>query len=126
MNLLRLFSRYYILTFLSAFVILVLCLMPIEDPPLKNVRFIDKWTHMVLFGGMCGVLFLEMTLNRLSRRWVTPIAAALFGGVVELLQAYCTTCRSGEWLDFVADAVGACVVYLLVLCIRHVGKFPRR
>lgn len=25
---------------------------------------------------------------------------------MELLQAYCTTTRSGEWLDFYADTVG--------------------
>ena len=28
------------------------------------------------------------------------------GGSVELIQAYCTTTRSGEWLDFYADTVG--------------------
>lgn len=123
MTIIRHLSRYYILTLLTVVVILVLCLMPIEDPPLKDVRFIDKWTHMVLFGGMCGVLYLEMTLNGRSRsRWIAAVAAGLFGGVVELLQAFCTTCRSGEWLDFVADAVGALIVYLLVLCLRHVGK----
>lgn len=25
---------------------------------------------------------------------------------MELLQAYCTTTRSGEWLDFFADTIG--------------------
>ena len=28
------------------------------------------------------------------------------GGLMELLQAYATTTRSGEWLDFWADSVG--------------------
>ena len=28
------------------------------------------------------------------------------GGVIELVQAYCTTNRSGEWLDFLADSLG--------------------
>jgi VanZ family protein len=30
----------------------------------------------------------------------------ILGGLVELGQAYCTTTRSGEWLDLIADAVG--------------------
>lgn len=118
MNILRRLCRFYLLTCMTIAVILVLCLMPIEDPPLQHVRFIDKWTHMVLFGGMCGVLLLEMTLNGLRRcRWTAPIAAGLFGGVVELLQTFCTSYRSGEWLDFVADAFGAFAVYLLALCL---------
>lgn len=27
-------------------------------------------------------------------------------GLIELAQAYCTTCRSGDWLDFAANTVG--------------------
>ena len=119
---LRLFSRYYALTFLTALVILVLCLIPIEDPPLKDVRFIDKWVHVVLFGSVCGVLLVEMVLNGFIHRWIAPVAAGLFGGVVELLQAYCTTCRSGEWLDFLADAVGAFSLYLLALCMHRLCR----
>jgi hypothetical protein len=30
----------------------------------------------------------------------------LLGGLIELLQAYCTTTRSGEWFDFWADSIG--------------------
>lgn len=119
----RRFSRYYLLTLLAIAVVLVLCLMPIEDPPLKDVRFIDKWTHIVLFGGICGVLLFEMTLNGHGRRrWMAPLMAGSLGGVVELLQAYCTACRSGEWLDFVADIVGAFIVYPLALCLLRLYK----
>ena len=28
------------------------------------------------------------------------------GGLIEIMQATLTDCRSGEWLDFAADAVG--------------------
>ena len=30
-------------------------------------------------------------------------AFGVFGGIVELLQMYCTTFRSGDWWDWVAD-----------------------
>ena len=42
-----------------------------------------------------------------------------FGGLVEVLQATLTTCRSGDWLDFVADAVG-------VLCAAPLGVMTYR
>lgn len=109
--------RFYPLTVLIIAVVTVLCLMPIEDPPLKDVPFIDKWTHMVLFGGICAVLVFEMSANAFCRKWLAPVLAALYGGAVELMQATLTTCRSGEWMDFCADAVGAVVCFPLALFI---------
>lgn len=38
--------------------------------------------------------------------FLAPIA---MGGILELMQAYLTTCRSGEWLDFVANTIGVCI-----------------
>lgn len=103
----------------------VLCLMPIEDPPLQDVPFIDKWTHMALFGGICVVMLVDMTLGqRLRTRWAAPILSALYGGAIELMQAYFTTCRSGEWLDFYADAFGALVAFPIGLAIcRWLARF---
>lgn len=117
----RTFFRFYPLTLLVVFAVTSLCLMPIEDPPLKDVPFIDKWTHMALFGGIASVVTLELTINRrLSLRWFAPFAAALYGGAIELMQAYLTTCRSGEWLDFAADSLGAFVVFPVALFVcRH-------
>lgn len=108
----RRFFRFYPLSILVVAIVLVLCLMPIEDPPLKDVRFIDKWTHLLLFGGVCAVFCLELGIN-VGRQglWLAPIMATLLGGLVELLQAYLTTYRSGEWLDFAADTLGALIVY---------------
>lgn len=114
--------RFYPLTLLAVAVVMVLCLMPIEDPPLKDVRFIDKWTHMALFGGISAVITLELALNGLSRRlWLAPVTASLLGGLVEVMQATLTTYRSGEWLDFAADAAGALLVFpLSILIVRAV------
>ena len=35
------------------------------------------------------------------------LCPVLFSGVVELLQAYCTTYRGGDWWDFAANTAGA-------------------
>lgn len=115
--------RFYPLTLFVIAVVTTLCLIPIEDPPLKDVPLIDKWTHMALFGGICTVVVLEMTVNRLTKwRWAAPVGAALYGGIVELMQAYLTTCRSGEWLDFVADAIGAFVLFPVALLVCRLFK----
>lgn len=108
--------RYYPLTLTVVTAVTVVCLMPIADPPLADVPFIDKWTHIVLFGGISGVILIEMLLNRHDRlRWCAPVFASLYGGAIELMQAYLTTCRSGEWLDFAADTVGAFLALPTVL-----------
>lgn len=113
------YFRFYPLTVVVIVVVTTLCLIPIEDPPLKDVRFIDKWTHIALFGGICLSLVVETLLSGRKRVWPAPFLAALYGGVVELMQAYLTTCRSGEWLDFAADAVGAFVAFPIAL---YVGR----
>jgi len=41
---------------------------------------------------------------------VLPI---LMSGLIELLQAYCTETRSGDWLDFLANTIGVVLSALL-------------
>lgn len=42
--------------------------------------------------------------------WLCPV---LFSGAVELLQAYCTTYRGGDWWDFAANTSGATLASLI-------------
>lgn len=112
--------KFYPLTLLTFAVVTTLCLIPIQDPPMADVPFIDKWTHMVLFGGIAFVVLLERWINRRRLHcWTVGLAAALYGGAVEWMQANLTTCRSGEWMDFAADAVGAFAVSLIVWFLQH-------
>lgn len=110
----RTYLKYYPLTVLVIVAVTTLCLIPISDPPMKDVPFIDKWTHIVLFGGIALVLFFELFLNgRKCLLHLTPFIAGAYGGLIELAQANLTTYRSGEWLDFWADLTGAVLAYLL-------------
>lgn len=112
---LLLYFRRYPITFLLAFAIVLLSLLPIPDVrmPVK-VPLVDKWTHMVMYGVLTLVIWLEYIrahrqmrgLRLLLLAFLAPIA---MGGALELMQAYLTTCRSGEWLDFVANSIGAVV-----------------
>lgn len=97
---------------------------------LDDVAFIDKWVHVVMYGGSCLVLWIEhlrhhyLTKQPLCRQrlllwaWVAPI---LMSGLIELLQAYCTGGRrSGDWLDFAANAVGVTEAALVGWLLRKV------
>ena len=57
---------------------------------------------------------------------LSPLLYSIFlGGLMELMQAYCTTYRSGEWLDFVADSVGAVLGLLIMLLVMHLAQLLR-
>ena len=94
---------------------------------INHVHFIDKWTHMVMYGGTCSVIWWEYLRCHSTPDWrklflFAWLAPVLMSGLLELIQAYCTTNRAGEWLDFVANTVGATIgnlIGLLMLRIRR-------
>ena len=90
----------------------ILSLLPsFPETPLDNVALIDKWVHFIMYGGTCLVIWVEYVLKHKSPdyeklffwAWLLPV---IMGGVLELLQAYCTTTRKGDWLDFAANSTG--------------------
>lgn len=124
------FAKKYPVSVTLFVCIWVLSLTPfIPETRLSEVRFIDKWTHLVMYGGTCCVVWIEYWRQHLRPdyeklffwAWLMPIAMS---GLLELLQEYCTGGhRSGEWLDLAANAtgvtLGACLGLLLLKC------FPR-
>lgn len=112
---LLLYFRRYPITFLLALAIVLLSLLPIPDVRMTvEVPLMDKWTHMVMYGVLTLVIWLEYIRAHRQMRGLRLLLLAFFapiamGGALELMQAYLTTCRSGEWLDFVANSIGAVV-----------------
>jgi len=105
-------ARKYPLSVACIILIWLLCVF-IEIPrtSLNNVKFIDKWTHFAMYGGTCSIIWLEYLRahKRLNptRLLVWAFAAPiLMSGIIELVQAYFTTNRQGEWLDLAANSVG--------------------
>ena len=99
----------------------ILSLLPFfPETPLDNVEFIDKWVHFIMYGGTCLVICMEYIWKHRSPdyeklffwAWLMPV---IMGGVLELLQAYCTTTRNGDWLDFSANATGVTLAGILGL-----------
>ena len=106
------FVRKYHFSLLCILLIWVLSLTPFfPETPFDDVQFIDKWTHLVMYGGTCSVIWWEYLRSHQQINWrrvvlLAVVGMILLGGLMELLQAYCTTTRSGEWLDFWADSFG--------------------
>ena len=103
--------RKYPLSLACILLIWILSLTPFfPETPLDNVDFIDKWTHLVMYGGTSVVIWWEYLRCHQSPSlrplFLSMVALMLMGGLLELMQAYCTTTRSGEWLDFWADSIG--------------------
>lgn len=105
----------YPATLLLVVVILLLSLLPIPDMNMGvEVPLADKWTHMVMYGVLTLVIWFDYKRSHqqysfwrlLTFAFLAPIA---MGGALELAQAYLTTCRSGEWLDFAANSIGVCI-----------------
>ena len=101
----------------SLLVILAVIYLSFFRPPsteLSTIPNIDKVVHVCMYFGMSGMLWLEfLRAHRRDRvplwhAWVGALLCpVLFSGMVELLQAYCTTYRGGDWLDFAANTAGA-------------------
>ena len=105
--------KRYPLSICCIVLVWILSLTPIfPETPFDDVAFIDKWTHLVMYGGTCSVIWIEYLRSHTSLDskklflWAF-LAPILMSGLLELLQEYCTAGhRNGDWLDFVANSLG--------------------
>ena len=110
--------KKYPYTLLLALAIWVVCLIPIPDIPVKEISFIDKWTHFLMY----GTLTLVMLRERHAFSWTVLLLPVIQGVLIELAQAYLTTCRSGDWFDALCNTLGVllgAVIYRGVVRIRE-------
>lgn len=132
MNYLKHLVRHYPISSFYILTIWILCFATIPSTPLDDVSLIDKWVHIAMYGGTCGTIWIEyirrhslwnrsdkvvniregittkkpMSAQRLFLlAWLAPV---MMSGLIEILQATCTGGRrSGDWLDFAANSIGA-------------------
>ncbi len=124
--------RSYPFSLLCIVVVWTLSLLPFfPETPLDDVPFVDKWTHLVMYGGTCSVIWAEYWRNHQRAAsgklfvwaWLAPV---LMSGLLELLQAYCTTTRNGDWLDFAANSLGATLAVPIGLLLRYIVPFRQK
>lgn len=110
----------------------VLSLVPFfPETPFDDVQFADKWVHFIMYGGTTFIIWWEY--NRRHRQQPHDrrrlmlwgfLAPILMGGLLELLQAYATTTRNGDWLDFAANTVGVVIGVVIGLAYSSIRKYP--
>ncbi len=104
---------------------LTLAPAPLPDTGLPLFPGADKLVHAAMFGALAYLLIADTARSRHSTPHAVTalficIAVALFGGAIELLQKAMNLGRGAEWLDFLSDALGAFLAWILwqVLKIR--------
>ena len=116
---------------LTLICIVLICYLSIffkpPKTPLDGVAFIDKWTHLVMYGGTCVVFWWEHLRNKhhqvpLSTFFWCWLAFVAASGAIEMIQEYCTTNRAGEWMDLLANTTGATIGTLIGLSMRKLKK----
>jgi Predicted integral membrane protein len=92
------------------------CLIPGDDIPEAEWNFFipfDKIMHFLMYLGLAGVASFNYILDKNGHIIILKLVVfaifipILYGGLIEILQTECFPPRSGDWYDFLADALGA-------------------
>ncbi|MBR1632062.1 MAG: VanZ family protein [Paludibacteraceae bacterium] len=97
-----------------AAMIAVVCLVDLHgaEQQLPTFEGMDKLVHALMF----AVLTLALAFDLRQTRWRRSapgllIPPAVYGALIEVLQATLTDVRSGDWLDWIADIAGALTAF---------------
>jgi len=115
---------------LWAVFIIIICSVPGSQFPKSNflnIPNIDKWAHLVLYTILSFLLSNSYHQEaRLPKKeaLVKVVAYGLeLGAAIEIYQHYLIPNRSGEFLDFVADAFGVALGIVIFLKIHSEKAF---
>lgn len=119
------FLAKYKISIILFLTILILCFMKTSSLPDVEMTDFDKLVHFLIFGGLSGIIFFDNTRyfrNKISRNRIllgSALFPTLFSGLIEILQEYLTTYRSGDWRDFLFDVIGIFFATLICLLINR-------
>lgn len=121
---------HYPFSWIVIAIIFVICLMPVPETPVDDVPGIDKLVHTGMYGFLCLVIWAERLRHKRHRpldmkhcfvgAFLLPL---MMSGLIELLQAYATTCRSGDWWDMLANSLGVVLAWFFATFLRKLGIF---
>ncbi len=122
------FFRHYGLSLCVALTIMYMCMMPAAGAPAPFDGF-DKIVHGLMYVVLAGVVCKDFwqegaDFDSVKLGFWGLVAPCLYGGLIEIMQANLTTTRSGDWMDFFADCIGAGIGFVLARII--VPKYLER
>lgn len=103
------------LSFCVALTLLIfwLALMPVQSAP-SGLGW-DKLNHVAAIAAVTAITYLALHPHKRAAP-AAFIYGVVLGILIELLQKYVTTTRSAEWIDLIADIIGAgaawCAIHL--------------
>lgn len=106
---------------ISLLIVIIIGYLSFFSPPktdLNEIPYLDKVVHICMYGGMSTLLWIEYLLRHRTpdmRHLVVGaiISPIVMSGGIEILQTICTSTRSGDWLDFIANCTGVIIASLL-------------
>ena len=108
--------RYFLAPVFWAAIIFFLSSIPSEDlPDFSFWRLIsfDKFAHACMYG-MLAFLLMKACYRQYSSWYIrynaikiTAVAAIVYGGLIEIYQELLLADRYGDWLDLIANIIGA-------------------
>lgn len=110
---------------LSITVLAAIVYLSFFKPPkvsFETIKYIDKIVHLVMYGGLCSVMWFEYYLTHASTSkkkivmWIF-FAPLLFSGAIEFGQSYLTSYRGGDFLDFVFNSMGVVLAALFSIYV---------
>lgn len=117
---------------ISLSVIAIICYLSFFKPPetdMEDIPYFDKIVHLCMYGGLTCVIWTEYFWHYQSIRLKDLcIRGILFpicmSGAIEILQETCTTNRSGDWYDFIANCIGVILAsvfgrYIIIPTVRR-------
>ena len=112
------YLKKYPLTWIVIAAILYLSFFTPPKTDMEEIPGIDKLAHICMYGGLCFMLWIEYlrihrTIDRRKMLIGGIILPISLSGTIELMQAYCTTNRGGEWMDFGANTFGVLLAALV-------------
>lgn len=116
------FLRKYPVSTVCVVAIWYLCLFKPPHTRLSEITNFDKVVHITMYLGTCSIIWWEYLRshtcrNRYKLLWLAVVAPIAMSGLIELAQAYLTTNRSGDWIDFAANSIGVLLAALLGLFV---------
>ena len=125
------FLAHYPFTLLCVTAVWYLSLYRVTPPPVHLFSWFDKLVHFCMYAGISTLAWTEYgrrhhTAEACPVLLGAVLAPVLMGGLVELAQAYLTTYRSGDWCDFLANALGVLAASALCTAVyARKGKWNR-
>ena len=96
---------------------------PHLPPPVMSLG--DKVLHGLMYT-VLAIAWMIPVSRRAPKRWplyvYVCLAVTAYGALMEVLQRFCTLTRSGEWMDLLADFLGALLGVLIMILFLRLHK----